>query len=325
MHSKKTGSIKVIVVLTISIFIIALIPFETVKSQNSSDSTSGQLPDEPIFNTQYTQIDGVNRNLLSLDIYPTGKANSPIMLGIHGGGWVTGDKATRAWVGLKARYFNAQGFIFISVNYRLSPKDSEPNFRGAGRIKYPDQPEDISAALAWIKEHAPEFGGDNKRISMMGHSAGAGMISLISTDTRFFEDSGLNFNNFQCSILLDGDAYDVADKATVATGRNPTTNSLMYQNAFATLTENNDNEVWSIASPVNYVEEGKSLPDFFIVTRGGRARTKSNYDFAAQINASGNYAEILDTQQYNHEEVNRFTGGANDMTTQMTRFLARCK
>ena len=325
MHPNKTAPAKVIMVLTISISIIALIPFGAAKSQNEQQAAGNSFSSKPIFDAQYAQIDGVNRNLLSLDIYPAGTVNSPIMLGIHGGGFVTGDKATKSWVGLKAQYFNAQGFIFISVNYRLSPKSAEPNFRCAGRVRYPDQPEDISAALAWIKEHAPEFGGDTDHISMIGHSSGAGMISLISTDTYFFEDSGLNFDNFQCSILLDGDAYDVADKATAAAGRNPTINNLIYQNVFATPAENDQNEVWSIASPVNYVEEGKYLPDFFIVTRGGRSRTKSNYDFAAQVNASGNYAEILETQQYNHEQVNKLTGGANDMTTQMTSFLTRCR
>ena len=73
----------------------------------------------------------------------------------------------------KPTFFNDAGFVFVSVNYRLSPKPVEhpdPN-----RIKWPIHPQDVSQALHWFRSNAADFCSDPERIGLLGHSAGAGV------------------------------------------------------------------------------------------------------------------------------------------------------
>ena len=125
-------------------------------------------------NVQYAKIDGVDSELLSLDIFsPKKPGKHPVMVMIHGGGWRIGDKANRAMTRHKAPHFVDHGFVYASVNYRLSKTRDDP--------KHPAHVQDIAKALAWIHDHVGEYGGDPDRIFVMGHSAGAHLAALIST------------------------------------------------------------------------------------------------------------------------------------------------
>jgi len=94
-------------------------------------------------NIPYATVNGVDPNLLSLDIYaPSGAKDLPVMLMIHGGGWANGDKANPD-VGInKVDYFTAQGTIYVSINYRLSPD-----------VQHPAHVQDVAAAVSWVLEN----------------------------------------------------------------------------------------------------------------------------------------------------------------------------
>lgn len=97
-----------------------------------------------------------------LDLYGGGHA-APVVLFVHGGGFVKGDKAADGWAnGAVGRWAAEQGWLGAVMNYRLAPRHSWP----AGG-------EDVLAALDWIGAHAAEFGGDPARIVLIGTSAGA--------------------------------------------------------------------------------------------------------------------------------------------------------
>ncbi len=83
-----------------------------------------------------------------LDVYAPRKAaeKAPVMVYVHGGGWMRGDKSA---VGKKAEFFTGQGWVFVSVNYRLVPDG-----------KHPRNVEDVATALAWVHERCTEYGGD---------------------------------------------------------------------------------------------------------------------------------------------------------------------
>src|SRR5690606_22042543 len=85
----------------------------------------------------------------------------------HGGGWVIGDKREQGLPLL--RHMAAQGWVGINVNYRLSP--------GA---TFPEHLDDLKAALAWIKEHADEYGIDPSFVCVTGGSAGGHLSSLLA-------------------------------------------------------------------------------------------------------------------------------------------------
>jgi acetyl esterase/lipase len=91
----------------------------------------------------------------------------PAVLQIHGGGWVLGDKREQGLVLLK--HLAANGWVGFNANYRLGPVAT-----------FPDQLVDVKRALAWIREHADEYGIDPNFIIVTGGSAGGHLASLVA-------------------------------------------------------------------------------------------------------------------------------------------------
>ena len=117
---------------------------------------------------------------LRLDVYrpagtPEPGARRPVVLQIHGGAWVIGDKREQGIPLL--RYLAARGWVGFNVNYRLSP--------GA---TFPDHLVDVKASLAWIRAHADEYGIDPDFVVVTGGSAGGhltALMALTANDARY--------------------------------------------------------------------------------------------------------------------------------------------
>ncbi|HWU02683.1 MAG TPA: alpha/beta hydrolase, partial [Novosphingobium sp.] len=99
-----------------------------------------------------------------LDIYaPAGAQGLPVLLFVHGGGFVMGDKAADGWAnGAVGRWAAQMGMVGVVMNYRLAPAHTWP----AGA-------QDVGAAIDWLRAHVGAHGGDPARIVAMGTSAGA--------------------------------------------------------------------------------------------------------------------------------------------------------
>lgn len=252
----------------------------------------------------YASIPGVDANLLSLDVYiPKLDApcpeKLPLMIYVHGGGWQIGDKAGQ--IKNKATYFPSKGYVFVSVNYRLAPAAMYPVFN-----------QDVAAAVKYVYDNADKFNADKDKIAIMGHSAGGGIISAISTDEKYLNDVGLPLNTLKCAVSLDTEGYDVSRKAAE--------NTRIYKPAFGT-----DESTWTGASPINHISAGKGIPSFFIVTRGNKQRVDGTNDFKDKLTSSGVYAEILETPKLDHEGVNAAVGADSLITPQLQNFLnANC-
>ena len=107
------------------------------------------------------------RNLLDI-FQPTSPGeNRPILLQIHGGAWVYGDKEQQ---GLPLmNHLTQRGWVCFAINYRLGPQ-----------ARFPDQIVDVKRAIAWIREHAHEYGADPDFICVTGGSAGGHLSSLTA-------------------------------------------------------------------------------------------------------------------------------------------------
>ncbi len=107
------------------------------------------------------------RNLL--DVYRPRALDgpAPVLLYVHGGGWVMGSKRQQGRVMLE--HFLRHGWMCVSINYRLSP-----------RAKWPDHLVDCKRALAWVHEHIQEYGGDPERVVVAGGSAGAQLAAMLA-------------------------------------------------------------------------------------------------------------------------------------------------
>ena len=103
-----------------------------------------------------------------LDVYRNADAGpgAPVLLQIHGGGWVIGNNEQQ---GLPLMYHLAtRGWVCVAINYRLSPKAT-----------WPDHLLDCKRALAWIRAHIAEYGGDPDYVVVTGGSAGGHLTALM--------------------------------------------------------------------------------------------------------------------------------------------------
>ncbi|MGH3716916.1 MAG: alpha/beta hydrolase, partial [Micromonosporaceae bacterium] len=104
-----------------------------------------------------------------LDIYQRrdSPAGRPVLVQIHGGGWAIGHKAQQ---GLPLMlHMAARGWVCVAPNYPLSP-----------RARWPEHVVAVKRALAWVKEHIAEYGGDPSYVAVTGGSAGAHLASLLA-------------------------------------------------------------------------------------------------------------------------------------------------
>jgi acetyl esterase/lipase len=297
-------------------------PDEQAAPAGDDEGTTGEAACEPGTTVEarserdlaYAEVAGVDPNLLSLDLdVPAHDACEPppLVAFVHGGGWRQGDKDGAA-IEEKRRLFTQAGYAFASVNHRLSPEPHD--LTDAHRVAYPTHPQDVADALAFLDERAATLGVDTGRIGLVGHSAGAGIVSTLGTDTTFLEGAGLDPTSIACTASLDTEAYDVTEGAET-----PGTVGLTYQNAFST-----DPSVWQEASPIEHVD-GDEAP-FLVVTRGTAKRVAMATDFVEQLERAGVDATLLVVTPYSHDDVNRLLGvdGEQTLTPEVTSFFEAC-
>jgi acetyl esterase/lipase len=113
----------------------------------------------------YRRIEGEK---VTADIFrPANDEVCPAVLMIHGGAWSSGDK----WhLHDHARELAQEGYVAISINYRLAPLH-----------KITEQIEDCRAALDWVGKSAEKYNIDPKRIAIWGYSAGAHLACMLAT------------------------------------------------------------------------------------------------------------------------------------------------
>lgn len=113
--------------------------------------------------------DGARRHRLDVIVRrqdpPT--AGAPVLVYIHGGAWVFGDKREQ---GLPMLHELARrGWVTVTINYSLGP-----------RTRWPGQIVDCKRALAWVKAHIAEYGGDPSFVAVSGGSAGGHLCALVA-------------------------------------------------------------------------------------------------------------------------------------------------
>jgi acetyl esterase/lipase len=104
-----------------------------------------------------------------LDLYLPAPHEAPTgaVVFVHGGGWSSGN---RTWYRAQGRRAAARGWVAASIDYRLAP--AHP---------FPAALDDVRAAVAWVRAHAPELGVDRNRIALVGGSAGGNLVLLAGT------------------------------------------------------------------------------------------------------------------------------------------------
>jgi acetyl esterase/lipase len=112
----------------------------------------------------------VGRLRLKLDVYLPAAASEeprPAVVQVHGGAWVIGSRREQAIPLLT--HLAANGWVGFNVDYRLSP-----------RATFPDHLVDVKRAIAWVREHASEYGVDPSFVAITGGSAGGHLSALAA-------------------------------------------------------------------------------------------------------------------------------------------------
>jgi acetyl esterase/lipase len=113
-----------------------------------------------------------------LDVFaPAGAVRAPVVLFVHGGTWMGGDKDFFGLYRSVGRFLARHGVVAVLPNYRLAPLNP-----------HPAQVQDIARAYAWARAHAAEYGGDPDRIFLCGHSAGGHLAALLALDEGLWND-----------------------------------------------------------------------------------------------------------------------------------------
>ncbi len=94
-------------------------------------------------------------------------ASAPVLLQVPGGAWIVGNKEGQAYPLMS--HLAEQGWVCVSMSYRLSPKAT-----------WPAQIVDVKRALAWVKDHIADYGGDPRFVAITGGSAGGHLSALAA-------------------------------------------------------------------------------------------------------------------------------------------------
>ena len=97
---------------------------------------------------------------------------------VYGGGWTDGNKGTYRFV---ATALAANGFLTVVPDYQVFPQ-----------VRFPTFLQDNAAAVAWVKRNIARYGGDPGRIFLMGHSAGAYNVAMLTLDKQWLGAEGLD-------------------------------------------------------------------------------------------------------------------------------------
>ncbi len=260
---------------------------------------------------EYKKLEDVNSNLLSLDLYYFSKIDikRPVVIYVHGGAWSFGDKSSN--IENKLNLFQSSNYIFVSINYRLSPFPFE--IYNPDRIMYPAHNKDVADAIKWIYDNIDKYGGDKNKIALLGHSAGAHLVSLTGTNPNFLNDVGLSFSNIKGIASIDTEGYDVLAKIEE--------NNNYYINAFGV-----NNTLNREASPIYNIVDGINYPKFFIAKRGNSARIKIANDFINILKSKGVAVFEVDGSVYSHSEINEAIGKKDEkvITGDLKQFFEEC-
>lgn len=221
--------------------------------------------------------------------------DAPVIFMVHGGGWRRGDKSMQRVVQNKVAHWVPEGFILVSVNYRLLPA-ARPLAQAA----------DVAKALAAAQAKARDWGGDPDRFILMGHSAGAHLVSMLNADPRLAQASGAR--PWLGTVALDSAAYDVTAIMNARHFR-------LYDRAFG-----NDPAYWRAASPLLQLRHA-GAPFLAVCSSRREDSCPQAQAFVSKATALGMRAQVL-PEDLSHAEINGDLGLASPYTASVDAFMA---
>jgi acetyl esterase/lipase len=290
-------------------------------------------PIREVFDVPYA---GKNDERQMLDVFaPTGAKGRPVVLFVHGGAWVFGDKNFFGLYRSVGQFLARHGVVAVLTNYRLSPL-----------VRHPQHVKDVARAYAWVRRHVRDYGGDPDQIFLVGHSAGGHLVALLATDPSYLNDPALGlkpaaraalrgviavcgvyripkpdeFSEMANDMLK---AFQTAGggRAALATGLTLLMRTGRDLNLFRLVFGAGD-KVREQASPLYHVRKG--LPPFLVLYAEAELPKLAGMavEFTRALQRAGNQAEVHQMNGYDHDRILFHTNRPGDAVGKMIlRFI----
>ncbi|NGM49228.1 alpha/beta hydrolase [Caulobacter sp. 602-2] len=228
----------------------------------------------------------------AIDVYvPPGAQGAPVLVMVHGGAWKIGDKANSGSIENKLKHWLPKGYVFVSVNYRLLPEAMAEG-----------QAQDVAAAMRLVQARAGEWGGDPKRIVLMGHSAGAHLAALLSARPDMVG------RPWAGTVVLDSAAMKVS---TVMERRHPA----FYDEAFGA-----DPAGWARVSPMDQWTRS-AMPMLLVCSSQRPDKPCDEARAFADLTARSGVTTPVLPQALSHADINRTLGLPGAYTQAVDAFI----
>jgi acetyl esterase/lipase len=209
------------------------------------------FPKETVFygNIPYNN-DTLKKHLLDIYMPPNAKGNTPLVVFIHGGGWLVNDKyADIGYMKNTVSEIIKSGFALASIDYRF-----------ATQATFPALIQDCNRAVSFLFDNADKYGFDKNRFALMGFSAGGHLASL----------QGLSHNNKVADFFMPNtskefsfkgvvDFYGPSDLLSLKSSEDPKAPEAILLGATPIARP----DLAQKASPVSYID--KNDPPFLII------------------------------------------------------------
>lgn len=205
----------------------------------------------------------------ALDVYLPHKPvkNAPVLLFLHGGGFMEGDRAHYGYV---AKPYVEKGIITVVSGYRMAKRG----------VPYPAQSDDTKAAIVWIHKNIAKFGGDPNTLFLSGHSVGATLAADVSFDRSWMQKAGVPCDAIKGIANISGD-YDLS----------PGENADYAPTA----------ELEERASPIRHLVDPAPLAVVAAGTNEGKMRASAE-DLQQRLTAKGVKSRLLVLEGADHKD-----------------------
>jgi acetyl esterase/lipase len=225
-----------------------------------------------------------------LDLFMPEGQHWPVLIFVHGGGWTSGDKGLTVGAadvyGNIGRFYASRGIGVAVINYRLLPE-----------VGWREQIEDVADAVAWVSSHITEYGGDNQRLFLSGHSAGAQLATRVALDSDPLRRRGLSASVICGVVAVSGAGLDLTDRRTYELGED----IAYYEKRFR---DGGTDDSWQqAASPVSFTRH--SAPPFLIIYAGGEGAglQRQSYRLREALSGAGVMSTVTVVPGQSHERI----------------------
>lgn len=259
---------------------------------------------------EYKNVNGVSQ---TLDIYGPKKnikGGSPVILYVHGGSWVYGDKSIPDVISPVLDAFREEGFTIISTSYELM----------RGEEIFEKQISDVKDTIRWIHKNKDAYGFNINEIGVIGTSSGAhlALMATYTDDSKFTSDSELA--DFSSKVKYVVDFFGPTDLNTLDLSFG---NWDIEQIVKSAEEKNEKEEIFNNFSPINYVSE--NMPKTLIVH--SKVDQVVPYDNSIKLydklKDTGNKVEMLTLETSNHDLSGVKDEEGLEIAIKMLRFIVR--